>query len=285
MAYAHPESLVSTDWLARHLDDAGVAIVDASFKLPGIAPTAAEDYAKAHIPGAVFFDIDEVADHANPLPHMLPSPPEFARMAGRLGLGDAQQIVVYDTAGTAATRVWWMLRVMGHGDVAVLDGGLRKWRAEGRPLTDAVPRPKEQRFTPRFDRALVRDKAHILANLESRREQVVDARAAARFAGSAPEPRPGLRAGHIPGAVNLPYDQLTDPKSGTFLPADALAARLKAAGLSPDQAVTASCGSGVSACVVAFALHLVGWKPAAVYDGSWSEWGLPGDTPVATGPA
>jgi len=285
MAYAHPEALVSTDWLARHLGDAGVAIVDATFKLPGITPTAAEDYAKEHIPGAVYFDIDAVADHANPLPHMLPSPSEFARMAGALGLGDQQKIVVYDRAGTAATRVWWMLRIMGHADVAVLDGGLRKWRAEGRPVTDALPRPREQCFTPRFDRALVRDRAQMLANIASRAEKVVDARAAARFAGAAPEPRPGLRAGHIPGAVNLPYEQLTDPKTGTFLPEDALAARLKAAGLSPDQAVTTSCGSGVSACVIAFALHLVGWKPAAVYDGSWSEWGLPGDTPIATGPA
>ncbi len=167
----------------------------------------------------------------------------------------------------------------------MLDGGLRKWRAEGRPLTSEVPQPKERRFTPRFERALVRDKGEMLANVRSRREQVVDARAAARFAGAAPEPRPGLRAGHIPGAVNLPYEQLTEAKTGTFLPADDLAARLKAAGLAPEQAITASCGSGVSACVVAFALHLVGWKPAAIYDGSWSEWGLPGDTPVATGAA
>jgi len=284
MPYAHPESLVSTEWLAQHGGDDGVALFDASFKLPGIAPTAAEDYAKAHIPGAVFFDIDAVADHANPLPHMLPAPAEFARMVGRLGIGDECKVVIYDTAGTAATRVWWMLRIMGHGDVAVLDGGLRKWRAEGRPLTADVPQPKERRFTPRFDRALVRDRAEMLANLASRREKVVDARAAQRFAGAAPEPRPGLRAGHIPGAINLPYEQVIDAKTGTFLPTDAIAARLRAAGLAPDQAVTTSCGSGVSACVLAFALHLVGWKEAAVYDGSWSEWGLPGDTPIATGP-
>ncbi len=285
MAYAHPESLATTEWLAQHLGGEGVALFDASFKLPGINPTAVEDYAQAHIPGAAYFDIDAVSDRASALPHMLPHPAEFARMVGALGIGDETKVVLYDAAGTAATRVWWMLRIMGHKDVAVLDGGLRKWRAEGRALTAEVPRPQERRFTPRFSRALVRDRAEMLANVRSRREQVVDARSAPRFAGAAPEPRPGLRAGHIPGAVNLPYEQLIDAKAGTFLPADALAARLAAAGLAPDQAITTSCGSGVSACVVAFALHLVGWTEAAVYDGSWSEWGLPGDTPIATGPA
>ncbi|HUB97837.1 MAG TPA: 3-mercaptopyruvate sulfurtransferase [Stellaceae bacterium] len=279
----HREALVSTEWLAAHLSDPGITIVDASFKLPGIMPTAAEDYARAHIPGAVFFDVDAIADHANPLPHMLPQPETFARMMGALGIGDGQKIVIYDGAGIAATRAWWMLRIMGHPDVAVLDGSLRKWRTEGRPVTDVVPHPPRRPFTPHFSPAMVRDKAQLLANLSSRREQVVDARSAPRFAGSAPEPRPGLRAGHIPGAVNLPWEQLNDPKDGTFLPPAALEARLRVAGLTPDGDVVASCGSGVSACVVAFALHLAGWKEAAVYDGSWSEWGLEGDTPIATG--
>jgi thiosulfate/3-mercaptopyruvate sulfurtransferase len=279
----HPEALVSTEWLAAHLDDQAVTILDASFKLPGITPTAPEDYARAHIPGAVFFDVDAIADHANPLPHMLPKPAEFARMVGALGIGDGQKVVIYDGAGIAATRAWWMLRTMGHGDVCVLDGGFRKWRAEGRPVTDAVPHPSARTFTPRFAPGLVRDKAQLLANLKSRGAQVVDARSAPRFAGSAPEPRPGLRAGHIPGAINLPWEQLNDPKDGSFLPRATLEARLRAAGLAPDRDVVASCGSGVSACVVAFALHLAGWKEAAVYDGSWSEWGLEGDTPIATG--
>jgi thiosulfate/3-mercaptopyruvate sulfurtransferase len=283
MAYAHPESLVSTEWLAAHLDDPAVAIIDASFKMPGVAPTAAEDYATAHIPGAVFYDIDAVADHAIPLPHMLPQPEAFARIVGKLGLGDGQKIIAYDTAGTAATRAWWMLRIMGHGDVAVLDGGLRKWKAEGRPLTATVPTPAERRFTPRFDAALLRDQAQLLGNIASTREQVVDARAAPRYAGSVPEPRPGLRAGHIPGAVNLPWEELVEPKTGVMLPRDVLEARLRQAGLAPEKPIVASCGSGVSACVVAFAVHLAGWPAAAVYDGSWSEWGLPGETPVATG--
>ncbi len=284
MTYAHPESLVSTEWLAAHLEDPGVSLLDGSFTLPGVSPTAQENYARRHIPGAVFFDIDEIADHANPLPHMLPRPEQFAAQAGRLGLGDGQKIVVYDAAGLgSAPRVWWMLRVFGHRDVAILDGGLPKWLAEGRPVTAAVPQPPERRFTPRFEARLVRSRAEIAANLASRRELVVDARSAARFAGTAPEPRPGLRGGHIPGSVNLPSDQLSDPRTRTVLPAAALEARLGAAGVSPDVPVVASCGSGVSACVIAFGLHLLGWPEAAIYDGSWSEWGLPGDTPVATG--
>jgi thiosulfate/3-mercaptopyruvate sulfurtransferase len=279
----HPEALVATEWLAAHL--AEVTLFDASFKLPGIAPTAAEDYARAHIPGTVYFDIDAVSDHANPLPHMLPSPQDFARMAGKLGVGDGRTVVVYDSAGTAATRVWWMLRIMGHPDVAVLDGGLRTWRLEGRPLTAEIRAPVERHFTPKFSPGLVRDRKQLLANLKQKREQVVDARSSPRFAGSAPEPRPGLRAGHIPGAVNLPYEQLSDPKTGVMLAPDALDARLRQAGLAPEKPVVASCGSGVSACVVAFAMHVAGWPDAAVYDGSWSDWGLEGDAPIATGTA
>lgn len=283
MPYTNPDALVSTEFLAAHLDDPSVAIVDGSFKLPGVMPTAAEDYARRHIPGAVFFDVDGIADAASTLPHMLPAPSDFARLVGALGLGDGQRIVVYDAGGIAATRIWWMFRAMGHGAVSVLDGGLRKWRAEGRLVTDIVPHPPVRSFTPRFDPALVRDRAQMLANLGNRREQVVDARSPPRFAGSAPEPRPGLRAGHIPGSVNLPWEQLSDATAGTFLPEAVLAARFAQAGLAPDRPVVASCGSGVSACVVAFGLHLLGWGPASIYDGSWSEWGLPGNTPIATG--
>ncbi|HUZ74784.1 MAG TPA: 3-mercaptopyruvate sulfurtransferase [Stellaceae bacterium] len=286
MSYAHPEALVSTEWLAAHLDDPKVAIVDGSFTLPGVTPTAQQNYASRHLAGAVFFDIDQIADHGNPLPHMLPTPDAFARAAGALGLGDGQRIVVYDLAGLgAAPRVWWMLRIFGHADVAVLDGGLPKWLAEGRPVTQDVPHPPVRRFTARFDPRLVRSKDELVANLASRREVVVDARSGGRFAGTAAEPRPGLRAGHIPGSVNLPSNELADAKTKTVLGADALAARLAAAGLSPDRPVVASCGSGVSACVIAFGMHLVGWPAVAIYDGSWSEWGLPGDTPIATGPA
>jgi thiosulfate/3-mercaptopyruvate sulfurtransferase len=284
MAYAHPEDLVSTEWLAAHIDRYDVRVIDGSFTLPGVKPTAQEAYAKQHIPSAVFFDIEAISDHANPLPHMLPSDQEFAAATARLGLGDQHRIVVYDIAGfNSAPRVWFMLRAFGHRHVALLNGGLPKWLAEGRPVTALVPQPRAANFTAKLDPALVRDRTQILANLTQKREQVIDARAAPRFAGSAPEPRPGLRAGHIPGSINLPYDKLADPKSRTLLPAPEIERRFREAGVKRGQPIITSCGSGVTACALAFGLHLIGWPAAAVYDGSWSEWGLPGDTPVETG--
>jgi thiosulfate/3-mercaptopyruvate sulfurtransferase len=286
MPYAHPESLVTTEWLAAHLKDPAVRIVDGSFKMPGVTPTAQADYADRHIPGAVYFDIDVVADRKNSLPHMLPRAEEFAAHMQRMGLGDEHRIVVYDATGwSSAWRPWWMLRAMGHDNVAILAGGLAKWMAEGRPVTSEVPRPAPARFTPRFRPELVRDKAALMNNLRSPRELVVDARAQGRFEGTAPEPRPGLRGGHIPSSRNLPYDQLADPKTKMPLSAEELERRLTAAGLRRDRKIVTSCGSGVTACGVAFALYLAGWPDAAIYDGSWTEWGAPGDTPVATGPA
>ena len=286
MAYAHPEALVSTEWLAAHLDDPGVRIVDSSFKLPGITPTVREDYDRGHIPGAVFFDIDDIAEPGTSLPHMIPSAELFARKMEALGIGDGDRIVAYDSAGlSSAGRAWWMLRLFGHDDVAILDGGLPKWKDEGRPLDTAKPSPSRRRFTPRFDRSLVRDKRALIDNLATRREQVVDARAAARFEGTAEEPRPGMRRGHIPGSRNLPYDQLTDPETHQLRSAQELTRLFGSSGVALDRPIVASCGSGVTACALAFALHLIGHSGAAVYDGSWSEWGLPGDTPVETGPA
>lgn len=285
MPYAHPESLVSTEWLADRIDRPDVRVVDASFTLPGVTPTAQEEYARRHIPSAVFFDIDAISDHANTLPHMLPSPADFARMAGALGLGDQSHIVVYDLAGfMSAPRAWWMLRAFGHPKVSLLDGGLPKWLAEGRPVTTYVPQPNPVPFTARFDPSVVRDKAQLLANIAAPREQVIDARPPARFAGSAPEPRPGLRGGHIPGSVNVPYESLSDRATRRVLPAAEIEKRFRAAGVSRDQPIVTSCGSGVSACALAFGLHLIGWPDAAIYDGSWSEWGLAdNDTPVETG--
>ncbi len=285
MPYANADALVSTEWLAAHLDAPDLRIVDGTFTLPGVKPTGRELYDARHIPGAVFFDIDEIADEHNPLPHMLPSPEKFAARMRKLGLGDGHKIVVYDSAGlSSAGRPWWMLRVFGHRDVAILDGGLPKWQAEGRPVTDDIPVLRERHFTARLNSLLVRDKGQVLDNLTARREQVIDARSRGRFEGSAKEPRPGLRSGHIPGSLNLPYDELTDRQTRTLLPAEALAALFATAGLERGMPVVASCGSGVTACALAFGLHLLGWPEAAVYDGSWSEWGLPGDTPVATGP-
>jgi len=286
MAYARPEALVSTDWLAAHLGNPRIRIVDCSFKLPGVTPTAREDYLRGHIPGAVFFDIDEIAEPGTSLPHMIPSPELFARKMEALGIGDDDRVIVYDSAGlSSAGRAWWMLRLFGHDDVALLDGGLPKWKVEERPLETSPPSVSARRFTPRFDPSLVRDKRALLDNLSTRREQVVDARDAARFNGTAEEPRPGLRRGHIPGSRNLPYDQVTDPGTHQLRSGEELTRLFRGAGVDLDRPIVASCGSGVTACALAFALHLIGYTGAAVYDGSWSEWGLPGDAPVDTGPA
>jgi thiosulfate/3-mercaptopyruvate sulfurtransferase len=286
MPYARPEALVGTDWLAAHLVDPHVRVVDASFKLPGITPTARQDYDQRHIPGAVFFDIDDICEPGTSLPHMIPSPDLFARKLGALGIGDDDRVVVYDSAGlSSAGRAWWMLRLFGHQDVAVLDGGLPRWRAEGRALDTAVPSPPQRRFTARFDPSLVRDKRALIENLATRREQVVDARAAGRFDGTTPEVRPGLRSGHIPGSRNVPYEFVTDPQTRQLKSADELTHLFHDAGVTLDRPIITSCGSGVTACALAFALHLIGHPGAAVYDGSWSEWGLPSDTPIETGPA
>ena len=286
MPYACPKALVGTDWLAAHLADPHVRIADASFKLPGITPTARQDYDQGHIPGAVFFDIDDIAEPGTSLPHMIPPPDLFASKIAALGIGDSDRVVVYDSAGlSSAGRAWWMLRLYGHHDVAVLDGGLPKWRAEGRPLGTAVPSPPERHFTARFDPALVRDKRALFENLATRHEQVVDARAAGRFDGTAPEARPSLRGGHIPGSRNVPYERVTDPRTRQLKSAEELTRLFLDAGVALDRPIVTSCGSGVTACALAFALYLIGHPGAAVYDGSWSEWGLPGDTPIETGPA
>ena len=286
MPYARPEALVGTDWLAARLDDLHIRVVDCSFKMPGITPTARQDYERGHIPGAAFFDIDEIAEPRADLPHMIPSPELFGHKMEALGIGDDDRVIVYDSVGlSSAGRAWWVLRLFGHDNAALLDGGLAKWKAEGRPLQTAAPSPLPRYFTPRFDASLVRDKRALLDNLSTHREQVVDARAAARFDGTAEEPRPGLRRGHIPGSRNLPYEWLTDPQTHQLRDAKEIAALFRGAGIDLDRPIVTSCGSGVTACALAFALHLIGHPGAAVYDGSWSEWGLPGDAPVETGHA
>jgi len=272
--------LVTTDWLAANLRRRTVRPVDGSWHMPQLKRDARAEFARAHIPGAAFFDIDAIADTASPLPHMLPNARKFAESVGALGIGDRDVVVVYDTRGViSAARVWWTFRAFGHARVTVLDGGLPKWQAEGRPVETGVPAPKPRRFTARLHRSLVRDLAQMRANLASRREQVLDARSHGRFIGTEPEPRPGLRGGHIPGSLNLPYDQLYR-KDGTLLPPDGLQRLFEAAGLDPAKPVVTTCGSGVTAAVLALGLHLLGHETVAVYDGSWTEWGGRNDTPL-----
>lgn len=277
--------IVETEWLAQHLDSPDVVLLDGSSHLPTSGRNARQGFAAEHIPGAYFFDIDEVADKKNPLPHMLPSSVQFASQIKAMGIGDGTRVIVYDTEGLySAARVWWMFRTMGHEDVAVLNGGMKKWKAEGRPVTDE-PSPKRhpRHFTPRANAALVRDASDVHALIGHPSVQIVDARAAGRFTGSAPEPRKGLRSGRIPGSRNVPFGSLLNT-DGTLKSKDELSRVFAAAGVDVERPVVASCGSGVTAGVIAFALAQLGRTDAAVYDGSWSEWGAREDLPMETGP-
>lgn len=280
MPHSDPSLIVSTEWLAEHLDSPDIRIVDGSWYLPNAGRDAKAEYQAEHIPGAVFFDIEDICDDTSNVPNMLPRPEKFASRMRKMGLGDGNRIIVYDGAGMfTAARVWWMFQVMGHTDVAVLDGGLPKWRAEGRPLSDMPPVPTERHFTARLNNFLVRDLDQVRKNIDSCNELVVDARSASRFDGTDPEPREGMRSGHIPGAVNVPFNNLLN-QDGTFKAKDDLRAIFESAGVSAEKPVVASCGSGVTACVVYLALQMLGHRHLSVYDGSWSEWGMHPDTPI-----
>ncbi len=268
-----PSPLISADRLAAEIGARDLCLLDATWYLPGSGGDAAADHAAAHLPGAVFFDIDSVADRSRDLPHMLPDARTFATAVGALGIGNGDRVVVYDRGGIpSAARVWWMFRVFGHREVAILDGGLEAWRAIGGAVRSG-PEPVEPRnFTATFVPHLVADRARVLAAVDSGNAQIVDARSRDRFAGTAPEPRPGLARGHIPQSRNLPYETLYD-EDRRLLDRATLAARFAAAGVDPARPVIATCGSGISACSIVLALASLGHRDGAVYDGSWAEWG------------
>ena len=272
---------VSTAWLAAHLGEPDLRVIDATWYLPTLRRDARAEFRQAHLPGAVYFDIDAIADRKSGLPHMLPDTATFEAEAGALGIGEGDRLVVY--AGkhlSASARVWWTFRVFGHDRVAVLDGGLPRWREEGRPVESGEPTPVPRRFTARYRPEMVVALEGVRRNLETRRAQVVDARSAGRFAATEPEPRPGLRGGHIPGSLNLPYDRLFRREDGLLLAPGDLRRLFEDARVDLRQPIVTTCGSGVTACVLALGLHLAGRPDVAVYDGSWTEWGGREDVPV-----
>jgi thiosulfate/3-mercaptopyruvate sulfurtransferase len=283
---SNDDPLVSTDWLAARLDDPKVRIIDASFKLPGALPLPADDYLKVHIPGAVFFNVDEIADRADSLPHMYPDAKQFAHDVAELGISSGNTVVAYDAGGwVAAPRAWWMFLSFGHTKVKVLDGGLQKWLREGRPTHSGKVVSKQGRFEAKLDPDFVRSRQELVGNLTSHAEQLVDARPRPRFEGSVAEPRPGLRSGHIPGSRNVPYGELFDASTGAMRPLEELRKAFTGAGVDLARPIVTTCGSGVSAAVLTLALYRLGVRGTALYDGSWAEWGLPEGPPVATGPA
>jgi thiosulfate/3-mercaptopyruvate sulfurtransferase len=278
--------IVETDWLAAHLDAPDLVVFDASWHLPTAGRDPKAEYLAAHIPGALFFDIDDLSDEKSPLPHMLPSTVKFASRMKKMGVGDGMRIVVYDTQGLfSAARAWWTFRAMGHEDVAVLNGGLKKWQLEGRPTEDGPARKRpECHFTPLMNASLVRDMDDMKEVLAKRSAQIVDARPSGRFDGNEPEPRPGLRSGHLPGSRNVPSQSLINA-DGTLKPPAELAKIFAGAGIDPGLPVVTTCGSGVTASLLSLALAVLGQTNAAVYDGSWAEWGADATLPIESGPA
>lgn len=278
-----PKTLVSTDWLAQHLKDPDLRIIDASWHMPDTGRDAKAEYMAAHIPGARFFDIDDISDHRSDLPHMAPPVEKFISRMRAMGIGDGHQVVVYDTSGLfSAARVWWTFRLMGKMDVAVLDGGLPKWQAEGHEIEDMPPMVRDRHITVQRQSGLVKDVTQVASASKLAEVEIIDARSAARFKGEAAEPRPGLRSGHIPNSKNLPFGSLLNSNS-TLKALDELRATFEAAGVDLSKPAITTCGSGVTAAILSLALERIGHRNHALYDGSWSEWGMFDDLPIAKG--
>ncbi|MGC9420237.1 MAG: 3-mercaptopyruvate sulfurtransferase [Rhodovulum sp.] len=285
MAYDDPKTLVSTEWLAAHLKDPDLRLLDGSWYLPTMGRDGRSEYDAAHIPGARFFDIDEISDQRSAIPHMAPPVEKFIARMRAMGIGDGHQVVVYDGAGIfSAPRVWWTFRLMGKTDIAVLDGGLPKWLAEGRPVEDLPPVVRDRHITVQRQAHLVKDVTQVAAASKLADYEIIDARSPGRFVGDEPEPRPNLRSGHIPGSKNVHFATLLNA-DGTMKSPDDLRAVFEAAGVDLKKPAITTCGSGVNAAMLALALELIGHRNHAVYDGAWTEWGMYNDLPVATGPA
>ena len=278
-----PQTLVSTDWLAAHLNDPDLRIFDASWYMPDMNRDAKAEYEAAHIPGARFFDIDEISDHRSALPHMAPPVEKFMSRMRAMGVGDGHQVVVYDGLGLfSAARVWWLFRLMGKTDIAVLDGGFLKWQAEGRPVEDLPPMVRDRHMTVQRQAGLIKDVTQVAAASKLGDYEIIDARSAERFRGEVPEPRPGLRAGHIPNSRNLPFTRLLN-EDGTMKDTQAVTAEFEAAGVNLSKPAITTCGSGVTAAILNLGLERIGHRNHALYDGSWAEWGMYGDLKVAKG--
>ena len=282
MTSVFPDALVTTEWLEQHLSEPGLRILDCTWHHSSTNLDGRTQYRGRHLPGSVHFDIDHIADKANPLPHMLPRATDFATRVGLLGIGRTDRVVVYDRmfGGSAAARVWWMFRVFGHDNVALLDGGLTQWAKENRPTEMTAVRPEPNVFEANFQPGLVRSLADMRGNLVSGAEQVIDARGPGKFEGTQTDVFPFVRQGHMPNAINVPWADLVDPESGLFLSRDLQAARIAAAGIDLERPIVTTCASGITSCVVALALYRLGLRDVPVYDGSWAEWSLAEDTPA-----
>jgi thiosulfate/3-mercaptopyruvate sulfurtransferase len=282
-SFVNPDALASTEWVSEHLSDPNLRILDCTWHHVSTNLDGRTQYRGRHLPGAVHFDIDHIADKSNLLPHMLPTPEDFAKKVGLLGIGDGDRVVVYDRlyGGSAAARVWWMFRVFGHDQIALLDGGFGKWIKEKRPTEMSAVRPQPRILSTSFNAALVRGLAQMDANVVTGTEQVIDARGPGKFDGTQPDVFPSRKLGHIPNATNLPWADLIDPDIGAFVAPGALAARFAAAGIDLERPIVTTCASGITSCELALGLYLLGHENAAVYDGSWAEWGQAENTPAA----